>query len=93
MDSACGSVRMSKYALDARRLLCPMPVIRTQDRVKSLRAGDELEVSATDPGALHDIPAWCRVHGHEVIDVVASDEGDIIVRLRVVRAGSKEADS
>ena len=55
---------MSRYILDARNLLCPMPVIRTQDRVKALNTGDILEVQCTDPGALNDIPAWCRVHGH-----------------------------
>jgi tRNA 2-thiouridine synthesizing protein A len=57
---------MPHYELDARRLLCPLPVIRTQERVATLRPGDTLEVVCTDPGALHDIPAWCRVHGHEV---------------------------
>ncbi len=54
-------------SLDARGLLCPLPVIRTQDRVRSLPAGTLLEVLATDPGTMHDIPAWCRVHGHELI--------------------------
>ncbi len=58
---------MAEETLDARRLLCPLPVIRTQDRVAQLAKGDLLEVICTDPGALHDIPAWCRVHGHTVI--------------------------
>jgi tRNA 2-thiouridine synthesizing protein A len=57
---------MSHHTLDARRLLCPLPVIRTQERVSALRPGDTLDVLCTDPGALNDIPAWCRVHGHEV---------------------------
>ena len=53
--------------LDARGLLCPLPVIRTQDRIRKLNIGDVLEVVATDPGVLHDIPAWCRVHGHRLL--------------------------
>jgi len=53
--------------LDALGLLCPLPVIRTQERVKALCAGTELEVLATDPGAVHDIRAWCRVHGHHYL--------------------------
>jgi len=53
--------------LDARRLLCPMPVIRTQQRIDELAVGDQLRVIATDPGVLNDIPAWCRIHGHRVI--------------------------
>jgi len=32
------------FTLDAKRLLCPMPVIRTQDRIKELNAGDQLTV-------------------------------------------------
>ncbi|MFU8815974.1 MAG: sulfurtransferase TusA family protein [Pseudomonadales bacterium] len=54
--------------LDALGLLCPLPVIRTQDRVRELKPGCVLEVLATDPGAVHDIHAWCRVHGHEFLD-------------------------
>lgn len=54
--------------LDASRLLCPMPVIRTQDRVAQMQAGQRLWVIATDPGVLQDIPAWCRINGHQVIE-------------------------
>lgn len=73
---------MSRHELDARRLLCPLPVIRTQDKVAMLQPGDELVVTCTDPGALNDIPAWCRINGHKVIH--ASRTGDeIIVTLEV----------
>ena len=75
---------MSTHQLDARGLLCPMPVIRTQQRVAELAPGDVLEIVATDPGVLHDIPAWCRVHGHELLDT-ARGEREITVRLRVQR--------
>lgn len=60
---------MSNFQLDARRLLCPLPVIRVQSKIKELQTGDTLEVTCTDPGVLHDIPAWCRVHGHEVVEM------------------------
>ncbi len=60
--------------LDARGLLCPLPVIRTQDKVKGLAAGTVVEIVATDPGVLQDIPAWCRVHGHELLSVTENDE-------------------
>jgi len=73
---------MATHQLDARGLLCPMPVIRTQQRVATLAPGDELEILATDPGVLHDIPAWCRVHGHELLDTTRG-EREISVRLRV----------
>lgn len=66
---------MSHHRLDARHLLCPMPVIRTQQAVAGLSPGDTLEVLATDPGALHDIPAWCRIHGHEVLASTREQQG------------------
>ncbi|GAB4507334.1 MAG: hypothetical protein Tsb0026_02350 [Sulfuricaulis sp.] len=74
---------MSHFILDARYLLCPMPVIRTQNRIAELQPGDILEVQATDPGALHDIPAWCRVHGHEVLET-RRDDNEVFVKVRVV---------
>jgi tRNA 2-thiouridine synthesizing protein A len=73
---------MAHHTLDARRLICPMPVIRTQDRVATLEAGDTLEVTCTDPGALNDIPAWCRINGHQVIETKEQDD-EVIIVLRV----------
>lgn len=72
-------------SVDARRLLCPLPVIRTQDAVAALQPGDSLRVLCTDPGVLHDIPAWCRVHGHEVSDI---DEQDDTITI-TIRVGSR----
>ena len=49
---------MSRHYVDARHILCPMPVIRTQDAVAKLAPGEIVEVVCTDHGALNDIPAW-----------------------------------
>lgn len=73
---------MSHYTLDARNTLCPMPVIKTQNRIAELQDGDELAVICTDPGALNDIPAWCRINGHTVLET--RDEGNQqVVLIRV----------
>jgi tRNA 2-thiouridine synthesizing protein A len=59
-----------------------MPVIRVQDRVRELATGDELEAVCTDPGALNDIPAWCRINGHVLLET--RSEGELhYVLLRV----------
>ena len=76
---------MSLHHLDARNLLCTMPVIRTQNQVADLLPGDELEVLCTDPGALTDIPAWCRIEGHVVVQSGERD-GEFFVRLRVAQS-------
>jgi tRNA 2-thiouridine synthesizing protein A len=76
---------MSTHQLDARRILCPLPVIRTQDRIKQLAVGDILEVTCTDPGALNDIPAWCRINGHRVVDTRQQDD-EVVVIIEVCDA-------
>ena len=73
---------MCSYRLDARNMLCPLPVIKTQDRAAELQRGDILIVTCTDPGALNDIPAWCRINGHEVLNT--EDGGDeVSITLKV----------
>ncbi len=70
---------MARHTLDARNQLCPLPVIRTQNKIRNLQPGDVLEVLCTDPGALHDIPAWCRINGHKVIETRNQGEEFTIV--------------
>lgn len=67
------------YTLDASNLLCPMPVIRVQNRVAELQPGDRLETIATDPGVLQDIPAWSRINGHKVLETRREDYRIIVV--------------
>ncbi len=71
-----------KHTLDARRLLCPLLVIRVQEKVSGLSSGDVLEVWCTDPGARSDIPAWCRINGHRLLDISESD-GELTLILEV----------
>ncbi len=74
---------MSKYSLDVKGQLCPIPVIRTQNQVKRLAPGDILAVVCTDPGVQQDIPAWCRINGHRVIETEILDSGEIVITLEV----------
>ncbi len=60
--------------LDARRLFCPMPVIRLQDCINRQVAGTRVQITCTDPGVMNDIPTWCRINGHQLI---SSEESDL----------------
>jgi len=72
--------------VDARNLLCPMPVIRVQDAVENLAPGTLIKAVCTDPGVLHDIPAWVRVHGHTLISAVEdNDEYIVIVKVNRIK--------
>jgi len=54
--------------LDARGLLCPMPVVKASKEMKSLEPDQVLKVLATDRGALADFPAWAEDTGNEIIE-------------------------
>jgi tRNA 2-thiouridine synthesizing protein A len=73
--------------LDARRLLCPLPVIRAQDAVAEMQAGQRLRVVATDPGVKNDIPAWCRINGHKV-ETMKEVEDEIVITIEVEGLGA-----
>lgn len=72
-----------KHTLDVRGQLCPIPVIRTQNQAKKLASGDILEVVCTDPGALNDIPAWCRIHGHTVLSSQTLSNHEVVITLEI----------
>ena len=70
--------------LDCFGLLCPMPIIQTAQKVKSMKVGEVLEVAATDEGIKEDMPAWCRQTEQEFLGL--EEDGEIIrVYIRKVK--------
>ncbi|MCC7012335.1 MAG: sulfurtransferase TusA family protein [Planctomycetes bacterium] len=53
---------------DAGELGCGELVLDLRLRMRALGAGEILELIARDPGAPEDLPAWCRMTGHELVD-------------------------
>ena len=62
---------------DATGLLCPLPVLRANRKMRELEVGGLLTVRATDPAAEQDFPAYCRQTGHELVS--AGRDGDVLV--------------
>jgi tRNA 2-thiouridine synthesizing protein A len=54
--------------LDVRGLFCPMPIVKLTQEVKKHPTGTIIEVLATDPGTLADIPAWAKSSGNEILE-------------------------
>lgn len=54
--------------LDAKGLLCPMPVIKARKAIREIAVGELLEILATDKGAVKDFQAWSRQTGNELVD-------------------------
>lgn len=71
-------------SLDARGLLCPMPVVKAARAIQPLQSGEVLEILATDKGSCVDIPAWCGARKHELLH---TDQVDQVYRY-YVRKGS-----
>lgn len=63
---AFGGMRMEE-SWDAGEMGCGRLVIELRRRVDALGPGDRLRVSARDPGAPRDLPAWCRMTGHRLV--------------------------
>ena len=53
--------------VDARDLMCPMPVLAATKAMRLLQPGQVLKVLATDKGALSDIPAWAADTDNELL--------------------------
>jgi len=67
--------------LDARGMACPQPILKLAEAMKELKGGQLLKVMADDPGALEDIPVWCRRTGNQMISIT-EEEGTIIAYVR-----------
>ncbi len=53
--------------VDARGMLCPMPIVLTHKAMRDLAPGQAVKVLATDRGAAKDLPAWASDVGNEVL--------------------------
>jgi tRNA 2-thiouridine synthesizing protein A len=68
--------------LDCRGKRCPLPVIELAKHIGSVEPGEVLAVAATDPAARLDIPAWCRMRGHDFVGVSAAADGVPVYSVR-----------
>jgi len=53
--------------IDARHLLCPLPVLRARKRLMAMAPGQVLRVLATDRASVIDMPHFCAQTGHEYL--------------------------
>lgn len=67
--------------LDCVGLYCPMPIVKTAERLKAMQTGQVLEVVADDQGIKADMPAWSKTTGNEFLGVEETN-GEIRVYVR-----------
>ena len=71
----------ANQSLDCVGLYCPMPIVKTAERIKKLKVGEVLEVVANDKGIKLDMPAWCKATGHEFLGM-EEEGGEIKVYVK-----------
>jgi len=67
--------------LDCVGLYCPMPIVKTAQRIKELKSGEVLEIVADDKGIKKDMPAWCQATGNQCLGMEEAD-GEIKVYVK-----------
>lgn len=53
--------------VDARGLLCPLPVLRARRHLSALADGSVLRLLTDDPAAAVDVPHFCAESGHALL--------------------------
>ncbi len=71
--------------IDARGLLCPLPVLRARKVLMSLPEGALVRVLATDAMARIDLPHFCTEAGHAHLSLT-EDAG---VQTHLIRRGAR----
>jgi tRNA 2-thiouridine synthesizing protein A len=79
---------MATDQLDAKGLICPLPVLKARRALKPLAAGDILEIEATDPGSVKDFAHFCETTGHRL---VSSTQADRVYRFTIEKTGGPSA--
>ena len=57
--------------IDARGLICPLPVLKARKRLQAMKPGRVLRLLATDPAAIVDVPHFCAEAGHDLLATAA----------------------
>ncbi|PTN13140.1 sulfurtransferase TusA family protein [Nitrosomonas aestuarii] len=55
--------------LDARGLVCPLPILRTKQSLAAMVSGQVLKIVATDPGAEIDFQVFAEQTGNTLLSM------------------------
>lgn len=70
--------------LDTLGLYCPMPIVKTAQKIKDLKVGQVLEVISDDEGIKEDMPAWCKRTGNKFLKI-EEREGEYQVYIKKLK--------
>ncbi len=71
---------MAEYELDCLGEACPVPLVKTENKLKELEVGDTLIVIIDHSCALKNVPEWARKNNHEVeVEEIGDGEYEIFI--------------
>ena len=62
------SMMLVDLELDARGLMCPLPLLRLKKGLQTLESGQLVRIMATDPAAVLDFGVFVEQTGHQLLD-------------------------
>jgi len=73
--AAAPKVLIPDKEIDCIGLFCPMPIVKSREAIQGMIVGEILAMLSDDPASDADMRSWCRVTGHDLIEV--SREGGV----------------
>lgn len=71
---------MAEFRLDCQGEACPVPLLKTEKKLDSMKVGDILIVEVDHSCAMKNVPEWARKEGHNVeLEEVGDGEWEIII--------------
>jgi NADPH-dependent 2,4-dienoyl-CoA reductase/sulfur reductase-like enzyme/peroxiredoxin family protein/rhodanese-related sulfurtransferase/TusA-related sulfurtransferase len=67
LKTSIATMNIKTIEIDACGLQCPGPILKLKDTIDVMSEGDQMEVTATDPGFFGDVESWCKVTGNKLI--------------------------
>ena len=65
--------------LDTRGLLCPLPVLKLQKLINSIKQKDKIKLITDDPAAIVDVPHFCNEQGHQILGSFKENDYDLFI--------------
>lgn len=60
--------------IDTSGFDCPLPLLKAKQALSTMEIGERLRIIATDRGAFIDIPVYCEISTHTLIDSAETEE-------------------
>ncbi len=71
-----------EIVVDARGKICPWPLLMTKQSLSQQIVGSIVCVYADDPMSELDLRAFCLRTGHQLLELLTSETGQITARIR-----------